>query len=166
VGTFLIFCFCFSWRLVFMAIMSGGLIGVSTFAVKLIFESSPGWGNAIFWPLVMNVVVALIALAPARFLAIREGFQQSSMRAKWLVLLSRGLGGAAFGLTFIAIALGSVSIVNALGGLQLVFLLIFVPLFAHRVPDVFKFELTKETFVLKVVGTLLIVGGLALLFVK
>jgi len=112
----------------------------------------------------MNVVVALLVLAPARFYAIRMSLKESSTGAKGLALLSRTLGGVAFFLTAIAISQGSVSLVNALGGLQLVFLLIFVPLFAHQIPDVFKHELTRETLILKIVGTLCIVLGLATLF--
>ncbi len=164
-GTFMIYCFCFPGRLVFMALMSGGLVGVSTFVVKLAFDHADSFANALFWPLIMNVVVALLVLAPARFFAIREGYADSSARTKWLVVVSKALGGLSFALTFLAIAGGSVSVVNALGGLQLVFLLILVPLFAHQLPHVFKYELTRQTIILKILGTLLIVIGLALLFI-
>ena len=81
-----------------------------------------------------------------------------------MVLISKALGGLAFFLSFIAIALGSVSIVSALGGLQLVFLFILTPLLMRRV-DVFKNEIASEEFVLKAVGTVCIVLGLAALFV-
>lgn len=162
-GTTFIYCFCFSWRLFFMTLGAGVLIGASTFAVKLVFEAAD-FGNALFWPLFMNVVVALVVLAPSRFYSIKDGFKSSSSGAKWMVLLSKALGGLAFFLTFIAIYLGSVSIVSALGGLQLVFLFLLTPLLMRRV-RVFSGELVSSTLVLKAVGTLCIVLGLAALFV-
>jgi len=163
VGTFLIYCFCFSWRYVAMAVAAGSLVGVSTFVVKLAFNYANFW-TALFWTLFANVIVALIVLAPARFYAIAHGFQVSSSRVKWLALFSKTLGGFAFFLTFVAISIGSVSIINALGGLQLVFLLILVPIFVRRVPDVFRSEFLPGTVVLKVLGTLSIATGLAILF--
>ena len=164
-GTFLIYCFCFSRILFAMALGAGVLVGVSSFLSKIVFEASDTFFNGLFWLLIMNVVVALVVLAPARFHAIKNSLQKSSNSAKGFALLSRALGGVAFFMTAIAISLGSVSIVNALGGLQLVFLLIFVPLFVHQIPDVFKFEVTPQTLALKVIGTLFIVIGLAILFI-
>lgn len=162
-GTSFIYCFCFSWRLFFMTLGAGVLIGASTFAVKLVFEAAD-FGNALFWPLFMNVAVALLVLAPSRFFAIKDGLQSSSSGAKWMVLASKVLGGLAFFFTFIAIYLGSVSIVSALGGLQLVFLFLLTPLLMRRV-RVFSDELVSNKLVLKGVGTLCIVLGLAALFV-
>ncbi|MFQ5541006.1 MAG: hypothetical protein ACE5F4_02065 [Candidatus Paceibacteria bacterium] len=164
IGTSFIYCFCFSWRIFFTTVAAGILIGASTFTIKLVFEAAD-FGNALFWPLFMNVVVALLVLAPARFFAIKEGLSSSSSGAKWMVLVSKVLGGVAFFLTFIAIALGSVSIISALGGLQLVFLFILTPLLMRRVPGVFKGEIPSNVLVLKAVGTLSIVLGLAALFV-
>ena len=52
-----------------------------------------------------------------------------------------------------------------MGGLQLLFLLVFTPLFAHRIPDIFKYEFAKETIILKLLGTFSIIVGLVVLFV-
>lgn len=165
IGTLCVYCFCFPKELLFTSISAGVLFGVSSFAAKLTFTAAPDFFTGMFWLLSMNVVVALVALLPFTFKQVTASYGGSSQGAKWLVLASKALGGVAFFLTAIAIQSGSVSVVSALGGLQLVFLLIFVPLFAHRIPDVFKYELTKETVFLKVVGTIFIVAGLAFLFV-
>lgn len=163
VGTFLIYCFCFSWRFFAMAVAAGALVGSATFVVKLAFGFSDFW-TALFWTLFANVIVALLLLAPTRFRAITQGLQTSSVRAKGLALLSKTLGGFAFFLTFIAISLGSVTLINAMGGLQLVFLLILVPIFIHEIPDVFRSEFLPGTVILKVIGTICIVLGLATIF--
>lgn len=165
VGTFLIYCFCFSWRYLAMTIAAGALVGSSTFVVKLAFNYADFW-TALFWTLTANVVVAVLLLAPTRFYAIKDGLKTSSSGAKGLALFSKMLGGFAFFLTFIAIsnAESSISIINALGGLQLIFLLIMVPLFVRQIPDVFRSEFLPGTVVLKVIGTVCIVLGLATLF--
>ncbi|MEK7613807.1 MAG: hypothetical protein AAB439_02990 [Patescibacteria group bacterium] len=164
VGTFLIYCFCFSRKLFLMTVVAGILLGTSSFIAKLVFDAADTFFSGLFWLLIMNAIVALITLAPARFFAIRDSLKGSSSGAKYLAVLSKALGGAAFFLSAVAISLGSVSIVNALGGLQLVFLFILTPLFVHRMPDVFKYELTKESLTLKLLGTIAIVAGLAILF--
>lgn len=163
VGTFLIYCFCFSWRYFFMAVAAGAAIGISTFFVKLVFAETTFF-NALFWPLIMNVFVAVCLLAPFRFWAIVDSLKGSSSRSKGMVVVSKSLGGLSFFLTFVAIATGSVSLVSALGGLQLFFLFILVPLFARQIPSVFKHELMGETVYLKVAGVSCIVAGLGLLF--
>lgn len=163
VGTFLIYCFCFSARFFAMAVAAGALVGSSTFVVKLAFGFADFW-TALFWTLFANVIVAILLLAPTRYRAIKEGLQQSSTTTKGLALLSKALGGFAFFLTFIAISIGSVTIINAMSGLQLIFLLILVPLFIRQIPDVFRSEFLPGTVYLKIAGTLFIVIGLATLF--
>ncbi|PIR85431.1 hypothetical protein COU15_00650 [Candidatus Kaiserbacteria bacterium CG10_big_fil_rev_8_21_14_0_10_45_20] len=162
-GTFLIYCFCFSWKFFFMTVSAGALLGASTFVVKIIFGTTDFW-NALFWPLFTNVLVALFVLAPLQFRSIKKGLQQSSGTAKGMVLVSKSFGGIAFFFTFIAISLGSVSLVSALGGLQLLFLLILVPLFMHQMPDIFKNEFSSGQVYIKIVGTLCVIIGLGLLF--
>lgn len=162
-GTVLIYCFCFSWRLFFLTVCAGVFIGASTFAVKLVFETT-GVANALFWPLIMNVLVALVVLAPTRFFAIKDSLKSSSSGAKWMVMISKALGGLSFFLTFVAIYLGSVSIVSAIGGLQLIFLFMLAPLVTRRI-GAFQGELSRRTVVLKITGTLAIVLGLAALFI-
>lgn len=162
-GTFLIYCFCFPPGLLFMTIAAGVLGGASTFVLKFIFESTDFY-NAIFWPLLMNAVVALALIAPIRWKSITETFHESSTGSKALVILSKSLSGIAAMCIFGAIALGSVTIVNALSGLQLIFILLFAFIFAHRIPHVFQAEMRVDRLLLKVGGTVAIVLGLAALF--
>lgn len=164
-GTIFVYCFCFPISLLSTTVLSGLLLGSSTFIAKLVFEASSGdFWTALFWQLFMNVVVAVVLLLPARWHSIKTAFSGSSHGVKWLAVLSKSLGGFAFFLTFLAISMGSVSIVNAMGGLQLVFLLVFVPLFIKGVPSIFKHEFMPGTHTLKIAGTVCIVLGLAALF--
>lgn len=163
-GTFMIYCFCFPVSVFLMTVASGALVGASTFLVKLVFETGTPFWTALFWPLFMNALVACALIAPIRWMSIRDAFAESSHAAKGMAILSKSLGGLAFVLTAVAISLGSVSIVSAMGGLQLVFILILAVLFAHRVPGVFRAEMRVDRLVLKIGGTVAIVLGLATLF--
>lgn len=162
-GTFMIYCFCFPWGMLLTTIAAGALGGASTFMLKFIFESTTFW-NALFWPLIMNVIIALIMIAPIRWRSIVETFHESSSGSKGLVVASKALSGVAAVSLFGAIALGSVTIVNALSGLQLIFILIFAGVFAHHIPHVFQAEMRVDRLVLKIAGTVAIVLGLGTLF--
>lgn len=164
IGTLLVYCFCFPRELLYSSLAAGACFGISAFAAKLAFSATPEFFTALFWLLFMNVVVACVLLLPFRWKEIVGSYRDSSHGAKWLVLVSKALGGVAFLLTVLAIQQGSVALVSALAGLQLLFLLIFVPLFAHKIPDVFQYELTRETLFLKVLATLLIITGFAFLY--
>lgn len=164
IGTFMIYCFCFPFGFLFMTIAAGVLGGASTFMLKFIFGYTDFY-NALFWPLIMNVVVASVMIAPIRWLSIRETFHDSSAGSKSLVILSKTISGIAAVCIFGAIALGSVTIVNALAGLELVFILIFASVFAHHIPHVFQAEMRVDRMVLKIAGTVAIILGLAALFV-
>lgn len=166
VGTFFIYCFCFPIHLFFLSLLAGISFGVSSFASKLAFSSGHDFYTSVFWLLLMNVVVACVVLLPIKFKEITGSYRDSSSGAKGLIVLSKALGGVSFLLAVAAIQQGSVALVSALGGLQLIFLLIFVPLFAHTLPDVFKYELTRETLALKILGTVLIAAGFVFLFVQ
>ena len=83
---------------------------------------------------------------------------------QWLVVGNKGLNGVAFVLTLYALHLGSASIVNALAGLQFVFLFLFAYLFGHFSPRIFHGEVRPHDFPHKLFGTLFIVAGLVALF--
>ncbi len=62
-----------------------------------------------------------------------------------------------------AISLGSVTLINALQGLQYIFLFILVAVFSYRWPQLLKEELSGDILWRKAIATVLIVAGLATL---
>ena len=77
---------------------------------------------------------------------------------------NKALSGVAVFLTLAAISLGSVSVIQAMAGLQFVFLLAFAYLSAAWFPAVFKGEIHAHQFPHQVYGILCITAGLAALF--
>ena len=173
-GTFLIYCFCFSWRFFLLVVLSGICFGISSFLLKLMFTEASFY-DVFFWSRMANVLGAFaLLLIPANFYAIHESLSRTKKDASapqprsytpYLVIGNKTLGGVAFLLTAIAISMGSVSIVGAMAGLNLVFLLIFPLFLGARFRYLFWDDPSSRAFKLKLIGTALIVLGLATLFI-
>ena len=133
-GTALISHFHFTRRALLYTFISGTMFGATVFFTKLVFLDTQFW-NGFFWTRMLAVIVALaLLLLPVIRSAVFKGGKRSSSGAKALVVSNKMLGGAAAIVTALAINLGSASIVNALAGLQFVFLFLFAYLFATYMP--------------------------------
>ncbi|MDO8575690.1 MAG: DMT family transporter [bacterium] len=164
IGTVLISHFKLTWNSLGLVMVSGVFFAASAVLIKLIFQETT-FIDGFFWSRMTNVIGALFLLAvPANRRAIFHGYRASSHGMKWLVVSNKALGGVAAFLTLLAISMGSVTIVNALAGLQFVFLLSFAFFCARWFPGIFRGEVHKHQFPHQVYGILCIVGGLAALF--
>ncbi|MFZ2887265.1 MAG: hypothetical protein WA021_05595 [Minisyncoccia bacterium] len=161
VGTAVISHFHFSRKAIVNTLLAGVFFGATAFSAKLIFLDT-SFIDGFFWTRMMNVVVAIgLLLIPALRAGIFHGGKRASSSAKGLLISNKVIGGIAGVLTSLAISLGSVSIVNALAGLQFVFLFIFAFFFARRASF---FGDTGHGGWHSAVGVVLIVAGLAGLF--
>lgn len=164
IGTMLISHFKLTWKSLWFVVASGVFFGASAILIKLIFLQT-NFIDGFFWSRMTNVVGALFLLAvPASRRAIFHGYHTTSHGMKWLVFANKTLGGVAAFLTLLAISLGSVTIVNAMAGLQFVFLLSFAYFGARWIPSVFKGEVHPHRFPHQVYGILCVMAGIAALF--
>ncbi len=162
-GTGLISRFHFRKHAFLFALLAGAMFGLTVFLAKLVFLETT-FIEGFFWTRVMCIVAALaLLLVPAFRSAILHGGRHSSHGAKALVLGNKVLAGVAGILTALAVSLGSVSIVNALAGLQFVFLFIFAFLFAGKMPLTANVKTGSHGGWRTGAGIVLIVLGLALL---
>ena len=131
-GTAIISHFHFTKHALQSALISGVAFGAAAFFAKLVFIDTT-FINGFFWTRMMNVLLALSLLfIPILRGAIFHGGAKSSSSSRGLVLGNKTLGGFAAALTAYALSLGPVSAVNALGGLQFVFLFFFSFVFARQ----------------------------------
>ncbi len=164
-GMLLISHFRLTRRQKFLVVFSGIFFGITAFLTKLIFLET-NFLDGFFWSRMTNVVGALLLLAaPAHRKAIFSGYSGSSSGTKWLVISNKALGGVAGILTLLAISLGSVSIVQALTGLQFVFLLCIAYFLSGRFPAVLRGEMHSKGLSHKLLGIGCVILGLAMLFV-
>ena len=165
VGTFLMSHLRFTLASLAFVIASGIFFGASAVIIKLIFMETD-FIDGFFWSRMTNVIGALILLSiPGNREAIFAGYRGASRGLKWLVVSNKAMGGAAFALILFAISIGSVSVVNAMSGLQFVFLLAFAYFGARFFPRVFHGEIHPHRFPHKLYGIVCIVLGLAALFI-
>lgn len=165
-GTAVISHFHFSRRAFVFTCACGIAFAASVVAAKLVFLETT-FVDGFFWTRMLNVVVALSLLTiPSLRNAILYGGKKSTTGAKGLVVGNKILGGIAAALVAYAISLGSVSLVNALAGLQFVFLFLFAIAFARHMP-LFSEEKTGDHGGWHTgVGVSLIVAGLAALYLS
>ncbi len=165
-GTALISGFHFRAHALRHALLSGISFGVSVVLAKIAYDET-AFIDGFFWTRTMCIVAAgSLLLIPAWRSAIFHGGKHSSQGAKALVVGNKLLSGVAGVMTSLAVSLGSVSIVNALAGLQFVFLFFFAYLFAEKMPLTARTKTGSHGGWQTAAGIALIVVGLALLYLQ
>lgn len=164
-GTIILSYFRFTPKLLFYSIGSGILFGISLVLTKIVF-SQMSFIDGFFWSRIANVFGGLLLLLwPANRQAIIHGIKMSSRRVRYAIIANKALAGLAFLLILIGINLGNVSIVNALSGVQFIFILILAVIFSKKLPAyVFENVHRKNIVLQKVLGITLIFAGLVFLF--
>jgi drug/metabolite transporter (DMT)-like permease len=165
VGTLIISHFQFTAKLFVTVLCAGMLFGLSSVLVKLVFLETT-FIDGFFWSRMANVLGALVLLLwPGNWHAIVGGGKHTKGHIRWIVVVNKALSGLAFVLTLRAIQLGSVTIVNALAGLQFIFLFVLALLFAGTYPQMFRAEVKrKHSLFHKLLATLCIAVGMGFLF--
>ena len=169
IGTALISHYRFRWRGLSMVVLSGILMGVSTMFVKVVFLNTgvgvDGFINGFFWTRMANVLAGLgLLLWPPTFYAVVSYERKAARRGARYIVANKTLAGVAFLFVLVAINLGDVSLVNALAGIQYVFLLVLAFLLSKRLPQFFRDAQTSYGLAQKGVAIAIIVTGFFVLF--
>lgn len=145
------------------AIMSAFLFALSFTLTKYIFDQS-NFVSGMVWTRLGFFITALAFLVPT---ATRKLILNAPKKTKpaniVLYYSSRATGTVAGFLQNFAISLGSVSIVNALQGVQFLFLLLLTTTLSVYFPKVLKEKVTPKIIALKLSAIVLITIGLVLL---
>ncbi len=166
IGTLLMSYLRFTRRSLLYVCLGGCLYALFSIFLKEIFNQTTFW-NGLFWVGMGGAVGALLfLLVPSNRADIRGNLKQSSVGVKTAVVLNKVMAGLASIFIIYAIKLGDVSVINALSGVQFVFLILFALIFGRKLPEYFR-ETTRGRAVLqKTIATAIIIAGLALLFVN
>lgn len=166
-GTFLIAKFRMHRRLIIFCLSSGILFGLNAVFTKMLFEET-NFDNAFFWSRVIVSFCALFLLLNRNlFYEKKDGLKKRNITRLGfvLIILNKTLAGIASILILKAIQLGDVSIIQALGGLQFVFLLIFAILIGHKAPKCIGENCELIDRIQKIISVSIIVTGFSLLFI-
>ncbi len=125
IGTFLVSHLRFKWQTALTSVHAGLFFAIHYVTIKGLFNET-SFDNGFFWSRIAFFVVALsMLLVPGYFAKIRMQTTATSKRSGLLVLGNKFMAGIGSILILKATALGSVSLVQALGGLQFIFILLF-----------------------------------------
>lgn len=166
-GTFFISLFRFKTKTLLVALLSGVLFAVHFVCLKVLFGYT-SFDNAFFWsrmgivaPALFVFIIPWIHLHPKKK-NMRVEFPKR--RAVWIILGNKFLAGVAGFMILKGIELGDVIIVQALGGLQFVFLLFFAVLTGHSLPQACGEKCSKYDVWQKTISVGIITIGFFILF--
>ena len=130
----------------------------------LFLETS--FDDGFFWSRLGFVFfIFLLLLVPAYYQKVRTQTQETSKKAGGIVLATKVLAGVASFMLLKATHIGDVSVVQALGGLQYVFILMISILFAHWLPETaVDRDVRPKVFLRKLLYIVVILTGFVVLF--
>lgn len=153
-------------KTLWIALPSAALFGVAHVLTKYVYLNTEFLTGFIWTRLGAFLAVLALLVFPENRQAIFKNFKKTSkkrgvrQRVSIRFLLGQWCGGASALLIQYAIFLGSVILVNALQGMQYVFVFLIVLLLTIFLPKILKEEISKEVFFQKIVAVLLIFIGL------
>lgn len=146
------------------AMICAASFGLSFVTLKLFFQSTD-FVNGLFWTRWGVVAGGLLLMAfPASRREIMASFKTAGVEAKVVFFLNKVLAAAAFALLYYAIKIGNVVFVNAIQGVQYVFILLIGALLLKIAPGLFRRYVQPMTR-RKMAATVIIIAGLALIFI-
>ena len=146
-----------------VAILAAFLLAGSFVLTKFIYTYQP-FINGFIWIRFGGVLAAcLIFLWPNNRQVILERTKSLKIKTISLFLSNKVLASIAFILLNYAIYLGSVTLVNALQGVQYIFLLIIAIILSKKFPQILREQISRGIITQKVIAILLIGLGLGIL---
>lgn len=147
-----------------LASLSSVFFAISFVLSKMLFEDL-GFINAFVWIRVGSFVgaFALIAYAFTKRKEYLHEFSHVASKGFFAFVGVQIVGGLGFVLQNVAISMGSVSLVNAMQGVQYVFVIAFAAAMARKFPKLIQEKVSKKIIMVKLVGVVIIGVGLVLL---
>jgi uncharacterized membrane protein len=142
------------------AIASGVLFGLSHVCAKYIYDIYPFMTGLVWTKATAGFVGVLALLIPG----VRKdlGQKDKSSSTKSLITADKVLGILGVVLIQYAISIGSVTVVNAMAGIQFVLVFIFAYILTKLAPKFFKEYFTRRELVVEIIAMILVVVGSAL----
>lgn len=144
---------------------SGLFFALHYITMKGLFQET-SFDDGFFWSRIGFVLFTLsLLLVPAYFAKIKKQTSGTSKKAGAIVLLAKVLAGISAFMLLKATDMGDVSVVQALGGLQFVFILLIGIMFAHWLPQTATDRDTRpRVFFRRLLYVIVILVGFVVLF--
>lgn len=150
--------------ILYYSITSGILMGFSSVLIKYVFNNSD-FVNGFFWTRIGFILAALVVVFSKTIRTdIASFLKLSSQKSKFLLFFNKILASIASMSLQYSIQIGSVILVNALLGLQFVFIFLLAVLLKGRIPAI-RENMEGKILILKLCSVVLVTLGFVLLFV-
>ena len=147
------------------ALISGIFFGLSLVLLKLAFTEA-GFLNGLFWTRIGFIGGALISLL---FSQVREevyfSFRQAPPKSKFTFIFNQVFSAIGFLLVYYAILLGNVSLVNALLGVEFVFIFFLTMFLRNKIPAIAE-NLKRGVLAYKLLGIAFVVAGFLMILLQ
>jgi drug/metabolite transporter (DMT)-like permease len=130
---------------------------VNQIIIKYLLEASDYW--TVFSYVRMGAFLAVMPLLPIVVSNVRAIRSERKGSVLALIAVNDTIAVFAIFIITIAVALGSVTLVNALGSVHPLFLLLIVVIVGTVNPNILREELEKSILMLKLVAILLMISG-------
>jgi drug/metabolite transporter (DMT)-like permease len=146
------------------AIISGLLFAISHVLAKYLYGFYPFWSTLVWTKAFVGIVGLFILFSPKVYKTFRKTkriHEKKKTNTGFLIVVDKIL--AVIGVVCIqyAIALGSVTVVNALIGVQYVLMFILILFFTKFFPKIFNEYFTKKELIVEIIAICLVVLGTA-----
>lgn len=149
----------------FLMLAAGFIFSISEILTKFIYGKVDYW-TGIFWILFGSSIGGLLLLVIKEY---RKNFTTTiyNINKNSVLLLLGAFFGGFLGrvLYFLAIMLGSVSLVAVVGGFEGLFVLVYAILLSKHLPKLFKEEIDKKTITHKIIAIFLMFIGLVFIYI-
>jgi len=151
-------------RLIINSLIAAFVFAAYYVLIKYIYLNQPFLGSFI-WTRMGSFLGALLLLIPLsnRAVILEKKKRRSAIKSWPLFLSIRFLAVVAFILLNYAISLGNVALINALQGVQYVFLIFIFLVLSEAYPKILKEEMGKAVLIQKFMGVMLVGVGMYLL---
>lgn len=140
--------------------LAGLFFSVSFTSAKALFDIAEGFLTPFIWMRIMSVVFALLLLlTPWRSGLVSAGGKMNLITFGFF-MVNKTIGAIGFLMFNLAIKIGPVSLVNALKGIEYFFVFIIIGFASLFLPRIVKEPFTFARVAQKVLGILIISGGL------
>lgn len=151
------------WQIIKMSLLASLVFGIYYVLLKHTYNHQ-NFVAGFVWTRLGSFLATFLLLIPSKNRQlIRQSFGQSHFGAGALVLFNKSLSGFSFAILNYAITIGSITIINALQGVQYVFLLVWVLLFSKLYPKILKEGMDRKILTQKIAAIALIIVGLVLI---
>ncbi len=152
-------------KVFWLMVTASFLWAISEVLTKYIYGSLDYW-NGIFWILLgfMLGSLSLLLIKKTR-IKFKKTISTLNRTSLSVLIVSSLLGSVARIFYFLAIMLGSVSIVAVISGFESPFVLIFAIILSHQLPKLFKEEIDKKIILHKITAIFLMFVGLVFIYI-